>query len=57
LAFDEADDIGQEHVSNIPTDVMEDTGESQKMEGSSCKVRKEEVNLLSIMFYIIKNFI
>ncbi|MCH94027.1 hypothetical protein A2U01_0014981, partial [Trifolium medium] len=42
FAFDQADDIGQEHVSNIPTDVMEDTGESQKMEGSSCKVRKEE---------------
>jgi hypothetical protein len=57
LAFDQADDIGQEHVSNIPTDAMEDTGESQKMEGSSYKVRKEEVNLLSIMFYIIKNFI
>jgi hypothetical protein len=36
---------------------MEDTGESQKMEGSSYKVRKEEVNLLSIMFYIIQNFI
>ncbi|CAJ2630808.1 unnamed protein product [Trifolium pratense] len=46
FAFDQADDIGQEHVSNIPTDVMEDTGESQKMEGSSCKVRKEEKLIL-----------
>ena len=46
MAHDQADGIGDQHASNSPTDVMEDTKESQKMAGSSVKVRKEEVNLL-----------
>ncbi|CAL5210098.1 unnamed protein product [Lathyrus oleraceus] len=46
LAFDQADDIGHERVCKSPTDVMEDTGESQKMEGSSCTVRKDEKLIL-----------
>lgn len=45
IAFDQADDIGHERVSKSPIDVMEDTRESQKMQGSSSTVRKDEVNL------------
>ncbi|CAK8574136.1 unnamed protein product [Lathyrus sativus] len=46
LAFGQADDIGHELDCKSPTDVMEDSGESQKMEGSSCTVRKDEKLML-----------
>ncbi|CAI8584919.1 unnamed protein product [Vicia faba] len=43
MAFDQADDIGHERFSKSPTDVMEDTRESQEMEGT---VRKDEKLIL-----------
>jgi len=46
LAYDQVGGIEDQHTSNSPTDVMEDNKGSQKMEGSSVKVRKEKVNLL-----------
>lgn len=45
LASDHEDDIRHEHASNSPTDVMEDTVESQKLEGSSCEMRTEKLLL------------
>ncbi|XP_058755358.1 uncharacterized protein LOC131628546 isoform X1 [Vicia villosa] len=47
IAFDQADDIGHERVSKSPIDVIKDTRESQKMEGSSSTVRKDEQKLIS----------